>query len=190
VQSASSHESNLTGGPQCPEFSQDGRIVISGENQFTTYEVDPALVYRSFAHPANRRFILIKASIRRDGRLLAVGTDGGVLFWDPASGRELPYLAIGNAPHFGRTGYCFSPEARHLLVQDADNILRLVETESGRTVARLESPDSCGVTYATFSPDWARLVVTTQEGPAVHVWNLRAIRRRLAAMGLDWDAPA
>ncbi len=28
------------------------------------------------------------------------------------------------------------------------------------------------------------------ESPAVHVWDLRAIRRRLAAMGLDWDAPA
>ena len=26
--------------------------------------------------------------------------------------------------------------------------------------------------------------------PAVHVWDLRAIRKRLAAMGLDWDAPA
>ena len=40
--------------------------------------------------PSDRRFILMKASIRRDGRLLAVGSDGGVLFWDLASGRELP----------------------------------------------------------------------------------------------------
>ncbi len=41
-----------------------------------------------------------------------------------------------------------------------------------------------------FSPDGSRLAVTTQEGPAVHVWDLRAIRRRLAAMQLDWEAPA
>ena len=27
-------------------------------------------------------------------------------------------------------------------------------------------------------------------GPAVHVWDLRAIRQHLAGMGLDWDAPA
>jgi tetratricopeptide (TPR) repeat protein len=33
-------------------------------------------------------------------------------------------------------------------------------------------------------------VVTTNDGPAVHVWDLRAIRRRLAEKGLDWDAPA
>jgi tetratricopeptide (TPR) repeat protein len=33
-------------------------------------------------------------------------------------------------------------------------------------------------------------VVITSDGPAVHVWDLRAIRRRLAEMGLDWNAPA
>ena len=43
---------------------------------------------------------------------------------------------------------------------------------------------------ATFSPDGSRLVVTTNDGPAVHVWDLRAIRKHLAEMGLDWDAPA
>ena len=36
---------------------------------------------------------------------------------------------------------------------------------SGRTVARLESPDSCDVDWATFSPDGSRLVVTTNERP-------------------------
>jgi tetratricopeptide (TPR) repeat protein len=33
-------------------------------------------------------------------------------------------------------------------------------------------------------------VVTTNSGPAVHVWDLRMIRRQLGAMGLDWEAPA
>ena len=32
--------------------------------------------------------------------------------------------------------------------------------------------------------------MTTNDGPAVHVWDLRAIRKHLAGMGLDWDAPA
>jgi tetratricopeptide (TPR) repeat protein len=41
-----------------------------------------------------------------------------------------------------------------------------------------------------FSPDGSRLVVTTNDGPAAHVWDLRAIRRHLVRMGLDWDAPA
>ena len=33
-------------------------------------------------------------------------------------------------------------------------------------------------------------MVSTNDGPAVHVWDLRAIRKHLAEMGLDWDAPA
>jgi tetratricopeptide (TPR) repeat protein len=58
-------------------------------------------------------------------------------------------------------------------------------------VARLESPDLCDIWWSTFSPDGSRLVVTTNDrpAPAVHVWDLRAIRRRLVELGLDWDAP-
>ena len=69
-------------------------------------------------------------------------------------------------------------------------IIRLVEAETGRVIARLESPDSPDVIWATFSPDGSRLVLVPNNNPAVHVWDLRAIRKRLAAMGLDWDAPA
>ena len=68
-------------------------------------------------------------------------------------------------------------------------MLRLVEIETGRILARLESPDLHAVGLTTFSPDGSRLVVTTNEPPCAHVWDLRAIRRRLAGMGLDWDAP-
>ena len=42
---------------------------------------------------------------------------------------------------------------------------------------------------ATVSPDGSRLVSYTSDGPAVHVWDLRLIRHRLAEMRLDWDAP-
>lgn len=87
-------------------------------------------------------------------------------------------------------GRGFSPDGRLVVVTDEDKAIRLVETSSGRTVARLESPDSCAAVWVTFSPDGSRLVVVTNDGPAVHVWDLRAIRRRLVAMNLDWDAPA
>src|SRR5262249_51460182 len=81
-------------------------------------------------------------------------------------------------------GMTFSPEGRRLAVQDSSKALRLVETATGRPLARLESPDACKVVAATFSSDGSRLVVSSNDGPAVHVWDLRAIRRRLAALGL------
>ncbi|MGD0039111.1 MAG: protein kinase [Isosphaeraceae bacterium] len=331
--------------PASSEFSRDGRIVVSREEQLTTYQVDPALEYRSFVHASDAQLSVEGLSIRRDGRLLAVGTDRGVVLCDLASGREIAFLPIGNARYLmfeasgdlltsgsvgmrrwpvrldsdrgefrigpptqlplpqgageiaedrsgrvvalanfedvrvltperpfgvgpldecryvavspdgqwlatgshafgaqvwrvrdsarvaglpiddrtrvafspdgkwlmttsppcelwavgnwreaarkiGGNGLCFLPDGRLLAVMDATKVIRLVEAETGRMVARLESPDLCDVTRATFSPDGSRLVVTTLEGPAVHAWDLRAIRRRLAAMGLDWDAPA
>jgi eukaryotic-like serine/threonine-protein kinase len=100
--------------------------------------------------------------------------------WEVGAWRE--------AKRIGDTGGCFSPDGRLIVVHDASKVIRLVETETGRTLARLESPDP-SIGWPVFSPDGSRLVVTTMAGPAVHVWDLRTIRRQLLAMGLDWDAP-
>jgi Tfp pilus assembly protein PilF len=101
--------------------------------------------------------------------------------WEVRSWREVRQI--------GGHGICFSPDGRLIVVQDASTMLRLVQTETGGTLARFETPDSCKVGFAVFSPDGSRLVVTTNDGPAVHVWDLRSIRTHLAGMGLDWDAP-
>jgi serine/threonine protein kinase/WD40 repeat protein/tetratricopeptide (TPR) repeat protein len=336
---------NLTDGAQ-PEFSQDGRIVVSFEDELTTYLVDPALEYRTFAHASSQRLYYGSPSIRYDGRVMATGISTGVVLWDLTRGVELAHLPIGPTTYLqfepsgdllassfvvgvlrwpiqlhpergefrigpprrlplpagteqmaadlsgrivalaggirayvatpertfpvgplddcrsvavspdgqwlatgshgkngvqvwrvhdatrvahpvtlgfgnarfspdgqwlmtsppcrlwevgtwrearqkiGGHGHCFSPDGRFVVVQDASKVIRLVETETGRTLARLESLDLCDVRCAAFSPDGSRLVITTNDGPAVHVWDLRAIRRQLAGMGLDWDAPA
>ncbi|MGO9469864.1 MAG: protein kinase domain-containing protein [Isosphaeraceae bacterium] len=328
-----------------PDFSADGRIDVSNEDKLIIHEVDPAREYRSFVYPLVKPTHFDGLTVRNDGRLLAVGTDAGVLLWDLARGTELAYMPIQVAWHLmfeesgdlitsgplgvnrwpiqvdarrgevrigpprllpvpglncgiaedssgrivakadhgfayvatpegtrrlsslndcrsvavspdgqwlatgthvashgaqvwrisdltkvadlpidygtvvlfspdgkwllttaspcrlwevgtwrevrriGDVAGCFSPDGRLLVVQQGNKLIRLVETETGRTLARLESPDLCPV-VPTFSPDGSRLVVSTNDGPAVHVWDLRAIRKQLAGMGLDWDAPA
>jgi tetratricopeptide (TPR) repeat protein len=130
-------------------------------------------------------------------RHLAIEGLGGVLFspdgkWLMTTSPPCRLWAVDTwqeARQIDGHGLAFSPDGRLLVVQDASKVLRLVETETGRTLAGLESPDECAVQWATFSPDGSRLVVATNDGPAVHVWDLRAIRRRLVGMGLDWDAP-
>jgi WD40 repeat protein/tetratricopeptide (TPR) repeat protein len=330
--------------PTTPAFSRDGRIVLLSEGRLTTYQVDPALEYRSLVHTSSEPMSYQRPSIRRDNRLLAVGAETGVVLWDLKSGtecaflpmrsarevmfeangdlltsgpagvrrwpvqldagrnefrigpaialpfsfntghlaadrpgrviatprhsyaevqasgrltqvgpledcryvavspdgewlatgshhigaqvwrvsdggkvKELPvnmgrwiafspdgkWLMTGNPPckfwstgtwalarELGGAGLCFSPEGRLVALLDASKIIRLVEVETGRVIARLESPDSSDVVFATFSPDGSSLVLVPGNYPAVHVWDLRAIRKRLAAMGLDWDAPA
>ena len=80
-----------------PEFSKDGRIIVSLEDQLTTYQVDPALEYRTLAHVSSQSITYWQAAIRRDGRVLAVGTSRGVALWDLARGDELAFLPIGKA---------------------------------------------------------------------------------------------
>jgi WD40 repeat protein/tetratricopeptide (TPR) repeat protein len=326
------------------EFGRDGRIVGSLDDRFIAYQVDPAPEYRALRNAPEEPKDYHRPSIRRDGRVLAVGTADGAVLWDLAQAGEIAYLPIGNAWHLMfepsgdlltsgpmgvwrwplrldpgggescigpprrlalpaggcaidrdrsgrivakanydsvsvltperkfrveglddcryvaispdgewlatgshvrgaqvrrvadparaidlpidyRTGVVFSPDSKWLMtvttpcrlwtvgtwnearqiggeglgfspdgrlavVVDSNQAVRLVEAGTGRTLARLEGPDSSRVNMATFSPDGSRLVTTSPEGPAVHVWDLRAIRRHLAGMGLDWEAPA
>ncbi len=331
--------------PTGPVFSRDGQIVVSSENRLTTYQVDPALEYKALVHVSSEPITYQRPSIRPDNRLLAVGSNQGVILWDLARGtdcaflpmptvwqvmfeasgdlltsgemgvrrwpvrldpdrrefrigppRDLPFsrepgqidedrpgriiatarlthaevlisgrstrvepldecryvavspdgewlatgshhwgaqvwlvrdaekpvaelpvnsgryvafspdgkwLLTGNPPcklwttgtwalarELGGTGLCFSPDSRLIAVQDASQVMRLVEVETGRVIARLESPDPSKVFWATFSPDGSRLVLVPEHAPAVYVWDLRMIRKRLAEMRLDWAAPA
>ena len=45
---------SVTSGSASLEFSQDGRIVLRSEDKLTTYQVDPALEYRTFAHASSQ----------------------------------------------------------------------------------------------------------------------------------------
>ena len=49
--------------------------------------------------PRTSPWIIKRSSIHRGGRILAVGTDRGVVLWDLARGTELTFLPIGMAWH-------------------------------------------------------------------------------------------
>ena len=62
-----------------------------------------------FGEPISYR----RASIRRDGRVLAVGTDRGVALWDLARGTELPFLPIGQTWYASVRGIGRPAHAQH-----------------------------------------------------------------------------
>jgi serine/threonine protein kinase/WD40 repeat protein len=118
-----------------------------------------------------------------DGRWLL--TNGGSYrLWAVGSWKEGPLL--DTAPY---TRFAFSPDSKLLAVETGFGVLRLVEVETGREIARLENPYQERAEHICFSPDGTRLV-TNAEQKSLHVWDLRAIRRELAELGLDWDLPA
>jgi serine/threonine protein kinase/WD40 repeat protein len=64
----------------------------------------------------------------------------------------------------------------------------LIHAGTGKVLATLEPPRDIGPTGVAVSPDGTRLAVGTSNH-TIHVWDLRAVRRGLAEIGLDWDQP-
>jgi tetratricopeptide (TPR) repeat protein len=75
-------------------------------------------------------------------------------------------------------------------VNEALAVLRLVDTENGAELLRLEAPEETRLTPLCFTPDGTRLVALGTDTRALHVWDLRALRASLAELGLDWDKAA
>jgi hypothetical protein len=66
---------------------------------------------------------------------------------------------------------------------------KLTHAGTGKLLGTIEPPRDVGCTTLRFSPDGTWLAVATGNH-TIHVWNLRALRRGLAEIGLDWDLPA
>ena len=81
----------------------------------------------------------------------------------------------------------FSPDGRLLVLGVGDHSFSLRDTKSDRELARFEDPNQHLAENFLFSPDGTRLVTIDRNNKAVHVWDLRAIRRQLADRNLDWD---
>jgi serine/threonine protein kinase/WD40 repeat protein/Tfp pilus assembly protein PilF len=82
----------------------------------------------------------------------------------------------------------FSPDSRLLAVAVSRRQVRLIETETGRPVLTLTSPDAGIVCSLAFSADGSRLAAARQDRD-VQLWDLRAMRRQLAAFDLDRPTP-
>jgi hypothetical protein len=82
----------------------------------------------------------------------------------------------------------FTREGRSMAPTPSQRQVRLIETATGRVLANLTAPDRRQIRGLCFSPDHSQLAVATDD-PAIQVWDLRQIRQRLAAMGLDGNLP-
>src|SRR5262249_50523870 len=80
------------------------------------------------------------------------------------------------------------PDRRLLAVEDTPGAIRLVRPEDRAEVARLEAPEQSRLIPGCFTPDGTRLITVGEDTRALHVWDLSALRRGLAELGLRGDA--
>jgi WD40 repeat protein len=124
------------------------------------------------------------AAFSPDGKWLVTSTEKEYRFWDVGSwrrGQGIPRYGEGAL----RGCMAFTRDGRILAVTYSNVALKLIDLKTAREVATLEAPDPQIVSWLCFSPDGARLAAAT-ETHVIQLWDLRLIRRQLAAMGLDW----
>ncbi len=120
------------------------------------------------------------------GALITAGDDG-FTFWDVETVQVTRRLRRHTAQWPGWVA--FSPDGRLMALELTPGVLHLQELSTGRTIARLEDPHGDRASWQGFTPDGTQLVVVSKNSSVVHIWDLRLIRSRLKALGLDWDWP-
>jgi WD40 repeat protein len=120
-----------------------------------------------------------------DGKRLLAGTGELSRFWSAGDWQE-------QGPTLEKIGsdcamHSFSPDGRLLVWESGEGALRLLDTTTGRQLARLESPDEGRCHYSTFSPEGRFLITRNLDSQVIHVWDMHELRRQLHALNLDWN---
>jgi len=100
--------------------------------------------------------------------------------------RNTKTLAREHCPYPGVIA--FSTDGQLMAVELSSAIISLMDVESGESLAKLEDPYRDRPTWMNFTPDGSRLVAVSNYSKNVHVWDLSSIRKKLRALGLDWDS--
>jgi serine/threonine protein kinase/WD40 repeat protein len=117
-----------------------------------------------------------------DGTLLATGGTSYKV-WQAGSWRQL-YEVLKPNPDNIPGLMTFSPDSRWLAVLKRRDIA-LLDAATGHELATLEAPHQPWIRAFCFNADASKLI-SLQADQSLQIWDLRAVRRELAALKLAW----
>ncbi len=120
------------------------------------------------------------------GGFASFSPDGGTLFANGGSEARLydwPALTVVPSPPLALGSARFAPDGK-LLAIAAEGRIALVRLPGAQMLGNLPGAAKASL---RFDPTGGRLFV--YEDFQLHVWDLRTLRRELAAVGLDWEGP-
>ncbi len=129
--------------------------------------------------------LLCAVAFSPDGRFLATSPRGGEIWRTSDWARQ----AALKSPDTWASGlsFEFSPDGAVLAVATSTGLIRMVDPETGRDFLTLTDPNQHRVRDFVFTADGGRLAtISSDEGGAIHVWDLRALAAELDRLGLLW----
>lgn len=166
---------------ECVALSPDGQWAATSGYSFKVWQTATTMLVTNW--PGGGYDV---ATFSPDGRWLVVNNGlshrvHAVGSWDLVQEISLAERAV--------TPVCaFAPDGRMAAMLVSPRDVRLVETGTWSELAIISHPEQMPITWLSFSPDGAHLAVATGL-QIIQLWNLRAIRRELAGIGLDWEQP-
>jgi WD40 repeat protein len=183
----------------CPRIaslavSPDGRWVAAGLSENTTgvriWDAASGQVDREFSGKMHEKHAYVAFS--PDGQSLVTGESDAFRFWKVGSWEPGPVLTREHtAGWIGPLAFTLDNGSNHRMLALARSLrhIQLVDLGTLRELATLSTADMQPITWLCFSPDGTRLAVVAEDH-TIQLWDLPAIRRQLADIGLDWDLPA
>jgi WD40 repeat protein len=162
-------------------FSPDGRWIAAG-SVGSAVRVWPADGWKALPDVQATR--AARVAFSPDSRFLITGTADEFVFW------ELPGLTPGRRISRENTSalhgpLAFSPDGKTMAIARTRTLIVLLDYPGLTELAALEAPQPTMLSWLAFSPDGATLAASGAPNQ-IQLWDLRSLRRELAALRLDW----